>query len=191
MSARRILLAGLAGGVAMFVWASVAHMALPLGSTGVSQIEANEQPVLAQMQQTLGRKSGMYLFPAMDKGGSMQDYERKLAASPSGLLIYHPPGQPGMTAGQLLTEFLTELAQALLAAFLLAQTRLHGYGSRVAFVAAAGVLASLATNVSYWNWYGFPAAYTVAYMIIEIGGFLAAGLAIAALSKPQAAAAAA
>jgi hypothetical protein len=39
------------------------------------------------------------------------------------------------------------------------------------------LLASLATNVSYWNWYGFPASYTLAYMSTQIVGFLVAGVA--------------
>ena len=35
---KRILLAGVLGGIAMFVWASLAHMVLPLGQTGIKEI---------------------------------------------------------------------------------------------------------------------------------------------------------
>jgi hypothetical protein len=38
------------------------------------------------------------------------------------------------------------------------------------------LVAAIVTNVSYWNWYGFPASYTVSYMSIEVVSFLAAGL---------------
>ena len=55
---------------------------------------------------------------------AMQQYEQKLAANPSGILIYHPPGAKALTPGQLVTEFLTEVAEALLLASLLAQTSL-------------------------------------------------------------------
>jgi hypothetical protein len=48
------------------------------------------------------------------------------------------------------------------------------------------VLAAIGTNVSYWNWYGFPLAYTAAYMTTEIVGFVCAGLVAAALVKPAA-----
>jgi hypothetical protein len=34
----RILLAGIVGGIAMFVWTSIAHMALPLGEAGIAEI---------------------------------------------------------------------------------------------------------------------------------------------------------
>jgi hypothetical protein len=42
-------------------------------------------------------------------------------------------------------------------------------------------LAAIASNVSYWNWYGFPYVYTAGYMFIQIIGFLCVGI-VAALS---------
>ena len=41
----RILLAGVLGGIVMFVWTSIAHMALPLGEAGIGEI-LNESAVL-------------------------------------------------------------------------------------------------------------------------------------------------
>jgi hypothetical protein len=41
-------------------------------------------------------------------------------------------------------------------------------------------MAAIATNVSYWNWYGFPTVYIGSYMLIQIVGFLCAGI-VAAL----------
>ena len=64
--------------------------------------------------------------------------------------------------------------------FLLAQTRLVSFGSRVAFVTLAGVMAAITTNVPYWNWYGFPGNYTAAYMTVDIVGYLVVGI-VAAL----------
>ena len=62
---------------------------------------------------------------------AMEHYGEKLAANPSGLLVYHPPGAKALTTGQLVTEFLTEVVEALIVVFLLAQTRLTSFGSRV------------------------------------------------------------
>jgi hypothetical protein len=70
--------------------------------------------------------------------------------------------------------------------FLLAQTRLTSFASRLGFVIVAGVLATVATNVSYWNWYGFPATYTAAYMTTGIVGFICAGLVATAIMKEKA-----
>ena len=191
---KRILLAGILGGVAMFIWASLAHMVLPLGQTGIKEIP-NEASVLSAMHSSLGEKSGLYMFPGMELGANasreqqhaaMEHYGEKLAANPSGLLVYHPPGAKALTTGQLVTEFLTELVEALIVVFLLAQTRLTSFGSRVGFVTLAGVLAAITTNISYWNWYGFPGSYTAAYMTIEIVGYLVVGILAALIMKSSA-----
>ena len=39
----RILLAGILGGIAMFIWTSIAHMALPLGKLGLVKFRMNQQ----------------------------------------------------------------------------------------------------------------------------------------------------
>ena len=192
--AKRSVLAGLLGGVAMFLWMAVAHVVLPLGETGVQEI-ANEPPVLDAMHTALGEKSGLYLFPAtgagpdattQQKNAAMQQYDQKLAANPSGLLVYHPPGETGMTARRLATEFLSELVGAFLVVFLLAQTRLESFGGRLGFVTVAGVVASLGTNISYWNWYGFPSNYTAIYMLTQIVGFVCVGIVAAVVMRKSA-----
>ncbi len=191
----RVVLAGLLGGVAMFLWASVAHMALPLGAVGVSEIPA-EGAVLDAMHSAMGTSAGMYIFPALgagsnptmaQKNAAMASYDQKLAAHPSGVLIYHPPGAKGLEASQMVVEFLTETLEALFAVFLLMQTRIYSLAGRVLFFLAIGVLCSLGTNLSYWNWYGFPGSYTAAYMSIQILEFVAAGLVAAAVLRKKAA----
>ncbi|MGO9650062.1 MAG: hypothetical protein ACLPOO_18665 [Terriglobales bacterium] len=188
---KRVLLAGVLGGIAMFVWASIAHLALPLGRTGIKEIP-NEQAVLSGMQAQLGGNSGLYAFPGMGLGpnptreeenAAMQQYEQKLAANPSGILIYHPPGAKALTPGQLVTEFLTEVAEALLLAWLLAQTSLATFASRMGFVTIAALMAAITTNIPYWNWYGFPSSYTIAYMSTQLIGYLLAGMVAAAILK--------
>ncbi len=189
--AKRILLAGILGGIAMFAWSSIAHMVLPLGMTGIGEIP-NEPAVLSVMQTSMGGKSGLYMFPGLglgpnpsmkDVNAAMPQYEKKLASNPHGILLYHPPGGKAMEPRQLVTEFLTEVVVALLAAWLLSRARLASYIARVGFVFVVGLTAAITTNIPYWNWYGFPGYYTVAYMVIEIVGYLAAGLVAAAVLK--------
>jgi len=186
----RILLAGILGGIAMFAWSSIAHMALPLGKVGVKDIPAgSESAVLGTMQVGIGNASGLYLFPGMGNGSegqaeAMKGYERKLATNPQGFLVYHPAGGSVNMPVLLGREFLTELFEALVVAWLLAQTRLGSYFSRVGFVFLAGLLAAVATNIPYWNWYGFPSSYTAAYMATQVCAFMVTGLVVAALVKP-------
>ena len=181
----RIILAGIVGGIAMFVWTSIAHVALPLGEIGLSQIP-NEKPVLSAMENSMGSRSGLYFFPWTDmkSANAMAQVEAKMKVNPSGLLVYHPPGANGMTWLMLVIEFVKEAIVSTIAAFLLAQTMLVSYLTRAGFIALAGVAAGLTTNVSYWNWYGFPTDYTAAYAAIDIVAYVVAGLAIAAILKP-------
>jgi hypothetical protein len=185
MTKTRIILAGVLGGIAMFAWTSIAHMVLPLGHAGVRELP-NESGVLAALETNLGDKSSLYHFPGLGVGDNptreqmnegMKHMDEKLANNPSGLLMYHAKGSRSISMPKLLTiEFATELLEAILAVFLLAQTSIASFGGRVGFVFVAGILAAIATNVSYWNWYGFPSVYIACYMLIEVVGFLCVGL---------------
>ncbi|PYK46793.1 MAG: hypothetical protein DME46_01060 [Verrucomicrobia bacterium] len=171
----------------MFIWSFIAHDLLPLGETGIREFK-NEASMLDVLKTNLGDASGLYHFPGhkagpnatrQEKSDAMKRAMEKAASGPSGMLIYHPTRE--FTFGKLLgIEFATELLEAILVVFLLTQTRIESFGGRVGFVLTAGILAAITTNIPYWNWYGFPSSYTVAYMSIEIIGFLCVGL-IAAL----------
>ncbi len=63
----RILRAGVLGGIVMFVWTSIAHMALPLGEAGINEIP-NESAVLSAMQSSIGDKTCLYIFPDLGAG---------------------------------------------------------------------------------------------------------------------------
>ena len=180
----KILLAGILGGIVMFIWTSIAHMFLPLGEAGISEIP-NESAVLSAMQSNIGEQTGLYIFPGpgvgknatrQEKSEAMKHMAEKMATNPSGILMYHGPGRPFTLGKWLGIEFGTELLEAILAAFLLEQTGIASFAGRVGFVLLAGILAALATNVSYWNWYGFPCVYTASYMFIQIIGFLCVGI---------------
>jgi hypothetical protein len=132
------------------------------------------------------------VFPAggnSTDAAAMQQYAQKIASGPSGMIVYHPSGAQALAPGQLVTEFLTEVLAALIVAFLLNQMRSEQFGTRFGMTVVLGVLAALSTNISYWNWYGFPLSYTLTYMSIQIVGFIAAGAVAAAILKSRAAAA--
>jgi hypothetical protein len=189
----KIFLAGVLGGIAMFIWTSIAHMALPLGEAGIKEIP-NESAVLSAMQSSMGDKTGLYIFPGLgvgkdatseQKNEAMKQMQQRIAANPSGILMYHPPGRQFAFGKSLVIEFTTELLQALLVIWLLAQTRIGSFAGRVGFVLVAGVLAAITTNVSYWNWYGFPGVYTASYILIEIVGFVLVGVLAALLLRKR------
>jgi hypothetical protein len=179
----RTILAGLAGGILMFLWSSIAHLATPLAQIGVGSLP-NEQTTMQALRDNLADNGGLFLFPYMKPGKPTQ---AEPATGAAGLLVYRPHATMSMVPSNLVIEFLTELAEAVAAAVLLSFAAVAGYVSRLGFVGLVGVVGVITTNVSYWNWYGFPTNYTLAYGAIELIGYLVAGLAIAAIvPKPAA-----
>src|ERR1700719_1105744 len=183
----RILLAGILGGVVLFFWNFVAHDLLPLGEMGVRLIP-NEDAITSALQTNLGDNSGFYIFPSggftpgatrEQKEAAMKKAEEQMAAGAAGVLIYRP-GRVFNFPKRLGIEFATEVLESILAVFLLAQTRISGFGGKVGFILVAGILASITTNVPYMNWYGFPKIYALGYMTTQIVGFLLVGI-VAAL----------
>jgi hypothetical protein len=189
----RIILAAVLGAIAMFIWMFVAHMVLPLGEAGISELP-NETTVLDALQTNIGNKPGMYMFPGLgvkpdatrqEMKEAMERMPEKVAKSPSGLLVYYPAGSRQIRFGRWLgIEFLTELAESLLVVFLLAQSRLVGTGARIGFATIVGIVAAISTNVPYWNWYGFPTVYTLSYITTQVIGFVCLGI-VAALVLPR------
>jgi hypothetical protein len=189
----RVLLAGILGAIVMFIWTSIAHMALPLGEAGITEIP-NESAVLNSMQNNIGDKTALYIFPGLgvakdatreEKNQAMKQMQQRIAANPSGILMYHPPGRQFAFGKSLAIEFSTELLEAILVIWLVAQTRIATFAGRVGFVLVAGILAAIATNVSYWNWYGFPGVYTASYILIEIVGFFLVGIVAALMLRKR------
>jgi hypothetical protein len=178
----RIILAGVLGGIAMFIWSFIGHDLLPLGKAGLREI-SNEAAFLDAAKSNLS-DDGLYIFPGLGLGpdatgqqkkDAMKQAMEKATSGPSGMILYHPTRE--FVFGKLLAvEFATELLQSFLVVFLLAQTSIGSFGGRVGFVLVAGILAAVTTNVSYWNWYGFPGVYISAYMLIQVVGFICVGL---------------
>ena len=182
----RIILAGVAGSIAMFVMMSILHLS-PVAQIGFSQM-TDDAPALDALQKATRNKSGLYIFPTVDMKAkdAMAQMDARMKVEPFGIMAYQPPGVRGGPQVKLLVgEFVKEIVQSLIAAVLLSLTVLAGYWSRVGFVALVGLVSGITTNVSYWNWYAFPTSYTLANIGIELASFLAAGLVIAALVKPQ------
>lgn len=175
----KILLAGILGGLAMFFWSGIAHVASPLAEVGISQIEvANEKPFLSAMDIVMKGRPGLYMFPGMAKGESQEAYAKKLETSSSGILLYAPAGARMLETTQMLVEILVEVVEALLLAFLLSKTSLSGFGPQFGFVLVAAVFGTMWTNMSYLNWYGFPLSYTLAYWFMQFVGMVIGGLVV-------------
>jgi hypothetical protein len=189
----RIFFASLIGSVAMFVWTHLAFTSLRIGYAGLHRLP-NENEVLDRLQKAIGEKSGLYIFPslrleqtsAIPRDEPVNRLSQKVARYPSGILIYNAAGsRPIEMFRWLLIEFFTELAEAVITLFLLSCTRLRKYAARIGFVLLVGIVASVATNVPHWNWYGFSPAYILPYMMIQVVGYLLLGVVAAIVLRKQ------
>ena len=195
MTKRNILAAVLAG-LAMFLWGFVSHVVLGLGEVGMRDLPGEEK-TLPVLRDNI-KEPGFYYFPG--EGGARtaatkeqreaatKAWEDKCKAGPWGFVIYHPEGSVPMSPAQLGIQFLTDLVLGLLLAFGLNKTAASFtcFGSRVAFAALFGLVASVAFLLPYWNWYGFPANFVLASLADQVIAFSLAGLVLAAMIKPPA-----
>lgn len=189
-------IAALLGAIAIFLWSFIAHMFTPLGQAGVTPLPGPDA-VSGSLTSSIGDKPGMYMFPTggltaestrQQHAEAMDRVMEEMKTKPSGLLVYHPAGRTFNFGKTLAIQFGIDFLEALIVVYLLAQTALASFGGRVMFVTVAGILAAIATNLSLWNWYGFNTAYTAANVVMEVVGFLCAGIVIALVlgrSSPQ------
>ena len=180
-------------GLVVFAWGFVWHTWVPLGSSQIKTLRA-EGPVLGTLQ-SLITEPGFYIFPGMEPGAKrtaeqqQEDAARYLdnyATGPHGILVYTPANGPLNFPRLLVNELLSNFAGGLIAAVLLAMALpgLPRFVTRVMFVGLLGLFASLAIDVSYWNWYGFPGGFTLAALADQAIGWTLAGLVLAGLLKP-------
>ncbi len=168
----RVLMAGVLAGVAVFLWGMVSHMALPLGEAGISKLPA-EAEVLAVLAAEVP-EGGLYLFPAEEDPAKWEEAYR---TKPHGLLVMAPAGEPLAFARRLTVELATNLVGGLLVALLFAAGLPATVTWRSGLVAGAvlGCFATVAIDLSYANWYGFPAAYALAQLVDQVAGWALAG----------------
>ncbi len=178
----RILIAGLIGGIVMFVWGAVAHMALPIGEMGMKT--ATEQEAALTAIRTSGQGEGIYMLPGMSPEQWQDEATRaafvdKYKSSPYAFVVYRPEGNPALQsmAPNLVKQLLTVVLAGLVAAWILALA--SGFWRRVLIAGALGLFAWLTISVPYWNWYLFPLEFTAASLFEQVAGWLLAGVAMA------------
>jgi hypothetical protein len=178
----RIILAGIIGGIVMFVWSFVVHTVLHLPKEmGPQQIQ-NEDAVVAALKQSIPG-SGVYAFPWMDMSQDMTPEQEKAwtdryQAGPNGLLVYRSVGDEPMAPKKLVIEGVADVLAAIVAASILTMMACT-FAGRVAGAFAIGVIAWLCISVSNWNWWGFTFGYIGGEAIDIVGGWLIAGIVMA------------
>lgn len=185
----RILLAGVIGGVLMFVGGFVTHMLFGWSGRAFSPLKGE-----TELRKTLGEiklEPGVYALPDMPRGVSGKEQEVALEAmtakfkeGPSAFIVIYPTGQEMMDGALLGTELLSNIVAAILMAWVVAQFGAdRDFLTRWLAVIAMGVISWAAIAWSFGIWYRFPQAFIRDELLCAVVDNALAGLAIAALCK--------
>lgn len=179
----RIVVAGIIGGLVMFLWSAVAHMALPIGEAGL-KVPTQQEAVLDAIGQSAAGE-GVYMYPSIDPAkmgdaAAMQAFGERSRGKAFAFVVYQPGGNPVMQdmTPNLLRQLVTDYFAALVAAWILALGA-WSFTRRVLVAGALGLFAWLALSLPYWNWYMFPLDFTLGTLVEQVVGWLLAGAAMA------------
>jgi hypothetical protein len=184
----RIAIAGIVGGMVMFVWGAVGHMFLGVGEFGVKSMP-NEEAMVACMKANIPN-AGLYFAPGMDMSRTLTAEEQaawtaKYEAGPNVFLVYRPAGITPMSGRQLGIELLSNILAALVGAFMISFVE-PSFFKRVLVATGIGVAAWLSVNVSYYDWYRFPANFVASELIEQGVGWALSGAAMAMIVRGKA-----
>ena len=175
---KKIVGATLLGGIVLFVWGGFSHMVLFVGA-GFRRLPDEDK--LIETLKVDKDEGGLYFFPSKDLRHSTKEedaiWENKFRNGPTGLLVFKAKGGEPFSGAKLGTQFLGNLASALIAAFIAAAVG-AGFWRRVLVVTLIGIAACSAVSTIYWNWYGFPTGFFVAQILDMTIGFFLSGLVI-------------
>jgi len=179
---KKVLLPGILGGLLVFIWSAISHMVLPIGAMGLKTIPSSEDAVLIALKSNI-QQPGLYFMPGYDMSRKPTEAEQtafnaKYEAGPTAFLVYHPTGQKPMSPWQLIRQALFNILCGLIAAFIISTT-VASLTTRGVMVMLMGLFAWLAFSVPHWNWYRFPAAFTIGEGLDEVIGWLLGGFLIA------------
>lgn len=187
----RILVGGVLGGIVVFLWGAFSHMVLPLGEAGFATLP--DEPKVAAVLRAQVHERAIYILPGMPTDPDRTDAQKAADEArwtdayrqgPSGILVIDPIGKEPFAPRAFAIELITDILGATIAALLLTMAGLPSYLLRLLFVTMLGAFASVAIDLSYWNWYGFPDAYTVAAYFDQVLNWFFGGLVLARIVRP-------
>lgn len=190
--AKRIFAAGIIGGLIAFLWSCVSWAILPWHETTYRGFL--DQEVVSRVLAESAPEPGVYAlpYPAPIPAGTSIDQARAMQAAfrerfKTGPIIFAAVQPRGVSsvATRWIVALATPMMAALLFAWMLSQTSGLSYWRRVWFIVVAAVSAGVLIQLPYWNWWGFPAGYTLQAVADLAEGWFLAGLVIAALVKPH------
>jgi hypothetical protein len=168
---RKLLLGGLLGGLAMFVYLSLSWTVIPFHMNGMQELP----DVAAMMGNVAGLEHEVY-YSGMPEEGVVEPVIPFMVFAPGG---YEP--QPVILGKGLLMTLLA----ALLVTFVVMAARQPVYRSRVMLCTIIGAAIALAGPMTFGNFFYFPFEFIWPEILDQLVGWTLAGFIIAWATKPQ------
>ena len=189
---RKILLGGVAGGVALLVWSVLAWTLLPLHRSSLRRLEAEDRVVAALVE--ADTRGGLYVIPGLPASlgeskeaaaGAASEWEARASRGPLATLAYRPVGRPpGRMFRPIVRGLLLATAAALYSAWALSRARIGSFLGRAAFVVGMGLFAWTLGPAMQWTWFAYPAGYTAAVLFDALAGWAIVGIVQAGIVRP-------
>ncbi len=189
----RVIIAGVLGGIAMFIGGAFSHMFLELESRSFHRLPDEN----AARDFTIGQglQAGAYGFPAVAENFNKMtpaeqgiEYDRVNAAfrtGPAGYIFIAPTGEDLMGTKQLAGEFIADVLAATLAAFIASHlSTLTSFARRWLLIVLIAPIAWLSLTASFVLWYRFPMTFIQDGFFAALIEWTVAGAVIAAVVRP-------
>jgi hypothetical protein len=187
---KSLILGTIWGGLMAFLWSSVSWEIIGWHEKTMVGFQ-NEDEVSAVIA-SHASQDGTYMLPHAAPTAGMTREQKKSALA---ALLQKMQTGPIMVAAVrrggfgsygrgLILQLVGLMAAAFLLTWLLLQTAGLSYARRVAFLAIAGLAASVIVDLPNWNWWGFSGAYTAVNLADSTLTWLFAGLVIARVARP-------
>ena len=187
---KRVLIAGIAGGLVVFVWGFLSWVVLHFSEDYTHQFVDEDAVAAVLAENADGPEPGFYVIPGMvGPDGAMLDEEQwkeRAGGMAYAMVMMHPGGFHANPAVMLPRGLLIEILGALLIAWLVAATGpARSYAARAKVGVAMALFAGLAGPMINWNFMLAPTDWTLLLMFDMLVGWTLAGLVIAAFVRPQ------
>lgn len=186
-----LIVGGIVGGVAFFIWGALSWMLLPWHHATFSRFHDEDE--VARVIERNTDRSAVYGVPAPPKSDPGMSAEEKKAAEAAtmnrmkqGPLLLAVVTRGGLAPIWLLMirALVVYMLSAMLVTWILMQTTGFGFLGRAGFVGTVGLAAGFICRLPDWNWHGYAASYTAVNIADAAIGWFLTGLAIAAVVRP-------
>jgi len=183
----RIVIAAVVSAVVVFMWGFISWGMLGIWSGQVRNLPEHER-VTAVLMETLP-EDGAYFFPPMSDDVRHSDKAIRDAATerwqadhrrgPIGMIMINRAGKEPMPPSVFISALAMNFLNGILLAIVVSAVARSGanFATRFFVGLAVALFAALSTHVSNWNWFHFPADWTIAVGVDHMIGW---GLACAA-----------